>query len=761
MENRLHLSIGIAGLAMLVLAMFHDMLFATSTQVVGAVNGDLAMQFLPWREFGFGELAKGNLALWNPHIYAGAPFFGGMQSALLYPLNWLYLALPLALATNWSIALNAWLLGVFMYLWGTRRGLHPFAAFVSSALLIFCAPHFLHVPAGHLSGLAAMPWIPLVFLAIDAWLASGGLAWCLLGMFAVAMQIFAGHPQYVYFTALAAGVYCAIRLAEPREHRLPRAVGLMAFYVGGAALAAVQLFSGFQAAAETIRGQALPYWFAVMFNFPLENVVTLFAPGFFGDMAHQPYWGRWLLWEGNAFIGVLGLALAVHGMGARTVAGRRALIATLVITFLLALGDSTPLFRLLYEVIPLFDRFRGAGKFISLAALILVLFAGYGLDRLIRERTIAIRSVAIGAAVAIALCAASFAVRSADWGAVMAAIKATGDSYVHAERYANAGFIANGQAFASLGLLIAGLTLVAGVCLAFWIRREPRAAFLLGAAAVTEIFLFASMHRPTFEASRASLPELREIVSADASDYRILNFPMPNSAMLQNAFDVWGYDPGVTRRYAEFIEWSGGGDPDQVTQYQRFERVHPLLSMLRLKYLIERRDGQVRIIKGPTPPFGRLQLVGSYRLAQDRREILHVMGERSFDPLRQVVLEHAPHPAPVATEAAGRAVIVREGTDFIDIDADLAAPSILLITDAWAPGWRARPLAPGAQSSYEVMPADYALRAIALDKGRHHLRLEYAPLAFRVGALVSAAAWLAWLAAFYGAFRRRRGPAHA
>src|SRR5207248_759528 len=185
--------------------------------------------------------------------------------------------------------------------------------------------------------------------------------------------------------------------------------------------------------------------------------------------------------------------------------GRSALIATLLVSFLLALGDRTPLFRILYEVLPLFDRFRGAGKFISLTALILVLFAGYGLDRLLRERTIGVRSLAIGAAVAGALCAAAFAVRSADWGAVMAAIQATGDSYVHAERIANAGFIATGQAFASLGLLIAGLTLAAGLCLGFWVRREPRAAFLLGAAAITEIFLFASMHRPTFEASRALL----------------------------------------------------------------------------------------------------------------------------------------------------------------------------------------------------------------------------------------------------------------
>jgi len=140
-----------------------------------------------------------------------------MQSALLYPPNWLFLALPLTLATNWSIALSVWLLGAFMYLWAWRRGLHPFAAFVSAALLMFCAPYFLHVPAGHLNILCAIPWIPLLFLAIDEWLASRRLAWCLIGMLTVSMQILSGHPQYVYLTALAAGGYALLRLAERRD----------------------------------------------------------------------------------------------------------------------------------------------------------------------------------------------------------------------------------------------------------------------------------------------------------------------------------------------------------------------------------------------------------------------------------------------------------------------------------------------------------------------------------------------------------------
>ena len=133
-----------------------------------------------WRGFGFGEIARGNLPLWNPHIYSGAPFLAGFQSALLYPLNVLYLVLPLAKAINWGIALHAFLGGLFFYLWALKRGLHPLACFLAGAEFIFCAPYFLHIYAGHLPNLCTMIWAPLLFLAIDgAWRnpPPGGVSW--------------------------------------------------------------------------------------------------------------------------------------------------------------------------------------------------------------------------------------------------------------------------------------------------------------------------------------------------------------------------------------------------------------------------------------------------------------------------------------------------------------------------------------------------------------------------------------------------------
>jgi hypothetical protein len=268
------------------------------------------------------------------------------------------------------------------------------------------------------------------------------------------------------------------------------------------------------------------------------------------------------------------------------------------------------------------------------------------------------------------------------------------------------------------------------------------------------------MHRPMFDSARISTPGLREFLARHPGDYRILNAANPNGAMSMGALDGWGYDPGVTRRYAEFMQWSEGGDPALATQRMTFSRFHRLLSMLRVKYVVAVENGAMSILPAAVAPLRRVELIGSYQVQSGRAAILRALGEPSFDPLKQVILESEPRPAPVAAASQGRAMVIRDGTDFMEIEADVAMPSVLLVTDAWTPAWRATPLAGSSSLSYEVVPANYALRAVALGPGRHRLRLEYAPLSFPVGAALSALAWLAW---FAGALLlwRRGGRAHA
>ena len=123
-----------------------------------------------------------------------------------------------------------------------------------------------HVRVREAAVLCGRDWFEGVFLALDGWIESRRPRWLLLGAFAVAMQIFAGHPQTVYVTGLAVGLYCLLR---------KEVVGVTAIYLGGAALGAVQLLAGFEATAETMRDRPLTRELAAYFSFPPESAAGI------------------------------------------------------------------------------------------------------------------------------------------------------------------------------------------------------------------------------------------------------------------------------------------------------------------------------------------------------------------------------------------------------------------------------------------------------------------------------------------------------
>jgi uncharacterized membrane protein YfhO len=100
--------------------------------------------------------------------------------------------------------------------------------------------------------------------------------------------------------------------------------------------------------------------------------------------------------------------------------------------------------------------------------------------------------------------------------------------------------------------------------------------------------------------------------------------------------------------------------------------------------------------------------------------------------------------------------MVAETPDSLTVEADAASPALLLITDPYSRDWRAVALPGSAQARYDLLPADYILRAVPLAAGHHRLRIEYAPPSFRIGLAVSALAALGWLGAAWAAARRAR-----
>src|SRR5439155_2313581 len=122
------------------------------------------------------------------------------------------------------------------------------------------------------------------------------------------------QAQYVFYTGIGVLIYSLLSIGPVRE-KFSYLATLGAMVVAALALAAMQLGPARSYIAESLRSsKGMPYEFAAMFSFPPENMLTLLAPGIFGDMTKVAYWGRCYLWEMSLFASVTAAALAGYGL---------------------------------------------------------------------------------------------------------------------------------------------------------------------------------------------------------------------------------------------------------------------------------------------------------------------------------------------------------------------------------------------------------------------------------------------------------------
>jgi hypothetical protein len=130
------------------------------------------------------------------------------------------------------------------------------------------------------------------------------------------------------------------------------------------------------------------------------------------------------------------------------------------------------------------------------------------------------------------------------------------------------------------------------------------------------------------------------------------------------------------------------------------------------------------------------------RTAVSREQALeYFMGDR-FDPHREVVLEAPtrnayPLPGPFTESATLPLAEHRVSDTRTSWDVELPRPGIFVASASAYPGWEAT--VDGRPVSW--FTADYVLRGIELDAGRHEVSFEYRPLSFRIGVALSIAAF--------------------
>ncbi len=759
--------LGAAILALLTTILFADVLFGGRGETISR-GMDLFRYFGFWREFGFSEIRNGNFPLWNPHVFSGAPYHAGFQSALLYPPNLVFAIFSLSTALNVSVFFHTYLLGLFTYLWCCHRRHHPVGSLLAGAVMIFCGPYVTHILAGHITLFCAMAWAPLILMAVDKLWDRPSLKWFFIGCAAVTMQVLAAHPQTAFYGAVTVGVFSAFRIVSAK-HRIKTVSLLAAMYILAGLMCAAQLLPTARATEMSVRSGDVSFEMVSSMSLPPENLTTAIVPGFLGGDESVRYWGQWYYWEVSAFVGVVVVLMAVCGVIYGGSRARQREVWICLILLILALGSHTPLLKLLYLSVPGFNKFRVSARFMFYLSLWISVLAAGGVSYFIRNKPTG-KKVLIGLFAAAALLAVvGVCVRSSAtgagpgaWRSFFQAVASQSTSAYTRSLGDKAAFIKQAGLFASRGLFIAA-ALAAVVALLVWLRRYWKpAAYLIVILAAAELLVFARDNVGKFNLATTRPRDLEQFVQSNPGEYRIL-FPRPrNVGMSIGSKDIWGYDPFMIRRYAEFIAFTQGRDPNDVSESWELsgKDPHPWFSMLRCRYVFQPTRRGMVLVESPNP-LPQALLVSDYQVIAKRDDIFAAMSSRDFDPRKTVILESEPNVKPAAATQPGRVKVVEQGTDHLVIEAELDSPAILLVTDAYSADWRVTPAEPGAQASYDLLPANYVLRGVPLAAGKHRLRMEYIPAGWVAGKWIS----LASVAIFFGGcgalcwLKRRRSAA--
>ena len=88
--------------------------------VIGSL--DLVVLIYPYKAYIRELISQGELPLWNPLLYLGAPLLANIQAGVLYPPGALFALFSFPAALTWSVLLHVWLALAGMYLF-LRHGL--------------------------------------------------------------------------------------------------------------------------------------------------------------------------------------------------------------------------------------------------------------------------------------------------------------------------------------------------------------------------------------------------------------------------------------------------------------------------------------------------------------------------------------------------------------------------------------------------------------------------------------------------------------
>ena len=678
--------------------------------------------------------SQGRLALWTDRVYLGFPFFADPQTAAWYPGTLLVVAFGPHLGYVLFLFSHSLLAAIGTTGWARSHGCGWPAAW-AAGLVVSLAGYFAH-EIRHPGLFAILAWLPTWLWATHRCFLDPTPARIGVAAIPLAMMIFAGTLQVLFGAVLVYGFYVVALSLDARRERAGWSSarrGILATLAApglGLSLAGVALVPGLAHLPHTARDLGMTYAFGSMGSVPPLQLASLFfAPAAsFLDSTSD--------FDATSFyVGALSLPLAVVAL----VEVRRLLPLALALCAgtlaVLAMGKYGGLHPLLYAWLPdVVGMLRGMGRALGPGTVCIALLVALGLQQLgspnVRlQRLFGALLLAAASAHALVLWLAPGRLEARDLGGVL----------VLATAFVLWGLRKRYPRMLQPGLaVLMALDLVAFGPLDRALREAPP---------------------PPSEAQIAgNMPVLADLEASPFADERmlLLGFGPRNLPLLLGPNGVGGYNPLVTLRYLDFVSLIQTGrlfarEPlDRFVHFDQPQRLGAdLVDAAAIRFIVSParlafeglRLGK-EYPKHPLRKFSpylyenqqalpRAYLAYRTRPARDTADLEQLLAA-DFDAGRGTVVETSSEPLQGPSDI-DPVEIIRERPEVLRFDVATERPAVLVVANAWYPGWHA--WVDGEEAP--VLRVNGMFRGVALPPGAQQVEMRFEPGSFRVGALVS------------------------
>ncbi|MFZ4561010.1 MAG: YfhO family protein [Saprospiraceae bacterium] len=748
------------------------------------------------------EVADGEQVLWTNSMFGGMPMYQISYSPKGYHISFLTKNLLTFRLSDPINQFYAMMLGFYVLM--LILGVHPLIGMAGALAFGFSTSNLILLEAGHSNKLWTVAYMPFIIGGLylmyykRKYLIGGTLFALALGA-----NLGANHIQMTYYFAMTIAVLGILWIVESARSRSWKPLLLTgAIALAGAALALgatlSNLWPTYEYSQDTMRGKpilsapapgtensaaqgsssntdGLDWDYAMQWSNGSGDLLASFIPRAVGGGSSEPlssgatyttlkqsgaatspdgsialplYWGELPFTSGPIYFGAVIVFLFLLGVFLIKGSFKWWAFSAVALTLLISLGKNAEFFqRLLFDYLPLYNKFRTPNSVLTITAFFFPLLAAYALSVVVKNEYDAKTTekalfwaggISGGLALLLALLGPSLFAFSSPGDAnyqpeLVALLKQDRESFLSKDAWRSFGLIA-----VSFGLIYA------------YLQRAVSATVLIacvGLLAVGDLWSVGRRYiRPDNFVTQteygnqfAERPADQQIRSIEKSrgEYRVLDLSVGlTSSTLPSYYHntVGGYSAAKLQRYQDLIDF-------------HISKMNVgVLNMLNTKYIIT-QDGQVQ----PNPgALGTAWFVDNVQVVQSPDAEIRALDSLNTGETAVILDQEFNNYIGGFDPAKGGSISLKSyNPQHLVYSYDAPSEQLAVFSEIWYgpdKGWKA--YLDGKEVDH--IRANYVLRAMRVPAGKHEIAFRFEPRSVELGGLVSGASSLLLIFGFLG-----------